>query len=215
MKKTFTLFAILILSLSAKAQWIDSLVVTPAMPDANDTLRIYAYLTFPQGNCEGVASGSVVGNNIYASTLHCMGAAMFICNDVDTLVFPPVAAGTYTMYFTLSSGYGIPNCTPGFQADDEDTLTFQVSTVLDVPTLPEVSARIFPNPASDNLSVQISAGTIEQVEIVNVIGETVMTVSPMQSTSEISTESLQSGIYFCRVIDSEGRVIVQQVEILH
>ncbi len=214
MKKLFTLLAILFFSFAAKAQWIDSMVVTPAMPDANDTLRIYVYLTFPQGNCEGVASGSVVGNNIYASTLHCMGAAMFICNDVDTLVFPPVTAGTYTMYFTLSSGYGIPNCTPGFQADDEDTLIFQVSTVLDVPTLPEVSARIFPNPASDNLSVQISAGTIEQVEIVNVIGVVVMTVAPMQSTSEISIATLENGVYFLRVLDSEGNMYQQLVEVL-
>jgi hypothetical protein len=215
MNRLFTLFTILFFSFSAKAQWIDSLVVTPAMPDANDTLRIYAYLTFPQGNCAGVAYGSVVGNDIYGSTLHCMGAAMFICNDVDTLVIPPVMAGTYTLYFTLSSGYGIPNCTPGFQADDEDTLTFQVSTVLDVPTLPEVSARIFPVPASDNLSIQISAGVIEQVEIVSVIGETVLTIAPNQSTSTISTESLQNGMYFCRLIDNEGRIFVQQVEILH
>lgn len=215
MKKTITLFAILFFSFAAKAQWIDSLVVTPAMPDANDTLRIYAYLTFPQGNCAGVAYGSVAGNAIYASTLHCMGAAMFICNDVDTLVIPPVTAGTYTLYFTLSSGYGIPNCTPGFQADDEDTLTFQVSTVLDVPTLPEVSARIFPNPASENLSVQISSGTIEQLQIINVIGEEVLSLAPMQPTSEISTELLQNGVYFCRLIDSNGRVFVQQVEIVH
>ena len=215
MNKLFTLFAILFFSFSAKAQWIDSLVVSPAFPDANDTVRIYAYLTFPQGNCEGVAYGSVAGNNIYASTLHCMGAAMFICNDVDTLVFPPLTAGTYTVYFTLSSGYGIPNCTPGFQADDEDTLMFQVSTVLDVPALPEASARIFPNPASDNLSVQISSGMIEQLQITNLIGEEVVSIAPMQSTSEISTESLENGVYFCRVIDSEGQIFVQQIEILH
>jgi hypothetical protein len=185
------------------------------MPDANDTLRIYAYLTFPQGNCEGVAFGSVVGNNIYGSTLHCMGMAMFICNDVDTLVIPPVTAGTYNLYFTLSSGYGIPNCTPGFQADDEDTLTFQVSTVLDISTLSEVGARIFPNPASDNLSVQISTGIVEQIQIVNVIGEEVLVFSPMQGISEISTAALQNGTYFCRVIDGEGRVFVQPIEILH
>ena len=215
MNKLFTLFAILFFSFSAKAQWIDSLVVSPAFPDANDTGRIYAYLTFPQGNCEGVAYGSVAGNNIYASTLHCMGAAMFICNDVDTLVFPPLTAGTYTVYFTLSSGYGIPNCTPGFQADDEDTLMFQVSTVLDVPAFPEISARIFPNPASANLSVQISSGMIEQLQITNLIGEEVVSIAPMQSTSEISTESLENGVYFCRVIDSEGQIFVQQIEILH
>jgi hypothetical protein len=214
MNKIFTLFAILFFSFAAKAQWIDSLVVSPAQPDANDTIRIYAYLTFPQGNCAGVAYGSLVGNDIYASTLHCMGAAMFICNDVDTLVFPPLTAGLYTTYFTLSSGYGIPNCTPGFQPDDEDTLQFQVSTVLGVPALPEVSARIFPNPASENLSVQLSAGIIEQIEIVNVIGETVITTAPMQLTDEISVESLQNGMYFCRVIDADGRVFVQQVEIL-
>lgn len=215
MKKILTLFAILVFSYGVKAQWIDSLVVSPAMPDANDTVRIYAYLTFPQGNCAGVAYGTVAGNSIYASTLHCMGAAMFICNDVDTLVFPPLTAGTYTVYFTLSSGYGIPNCTPGFQADDEDTLTFQVSTVMDISTQPEVSARIFPVPASGNMSVQISAGTIEQLQIINVIGEQVVNISPNQATSEISTVTLPNGVYYCRVIDSEGRIFVQQVEIMH
>lgn len=216
MKKTFTLFAILFFSFAAKAQWIDSLVVTPAMPDANDTLRIYAYLTFPQGSCADIGSATVVGNNIYGYSFHCMGMAMFVCNDVDTVVIPPVTAGTYMLTWTLDAGYGNPgNCTPGFQPYDYDTLIFQVTTVLDVPTTPEVSARIFPNPAADKLSVQISGGIIEQIQIVNVIGEEVISVAPMQSISEISTESLESGMYFCRVIDGEGRIFVQQVEILH
>jgi hypothetical protein len=216
MKKTFTLLAILFLSFSAKAQWIDSLVITPAVPDANDTLRIYAYLSFPQGNCADVGTATVAGNNIYGYSFHCMGMAMFMCYDVDTVVIPPLMAGTYTLTWTLDAGFGPQgNCTPGFQSYDNDTLIFQVQTVLDIPTLPKVSAGIFPNPASDNLSVQISAGVIEQLQMVNVMGESVLSAAPMQARSEISTESLPNGIYFCRIIDSEGRIFVQQVEILH
>lgn len=185
------------------------------MPDANDTLRIYAYLKFPQGGCADIGTATVAGNNIYGYSFHCMGMAMFICNDVDTVVIPPVTAGTYTLTWTLDAGFGNPgNCTPGFQPYDYDTLIFQVSTVLDIPTMPEVSTRIFPNPASNNLSIQISAGIIEQLQIVNIIGEEVLNIAPMQSTSEVSSESLQNGVYFCRVMDSEGRIFVQQVEIL-
>jgi len=216
MKKTFTLIALLFLSFSAKAQMIDSLVVTPAMPDANDTLRIYAYLSFPQGSCVDIGTANVAGNNIYGYSFHCMGMAMFICNDVDTVVIPPLAVGTYTLTWALDAGYGNPgNCTPGFQPYDFDTLIFQVSTVLDVPVLTEVEAKLFPNPASDNLSVQISEGIIEQIQLVNVIGEEVYSVNSMQSRSEIPTGSLADGMYFCRITDAQGRIFVQQVEIVH
>ena len=215
MKKIFTLLVFVLFSLTAKAQSIDSLIVTPLMPDANDTLRIYAFLSFPQGNCADVGNATVVGNTIYGNSFHCMGMGMFICYDVDTVVIPPVMAGTYTLYWSLDAGFGPQgNCSPGFQPYDVDTLVFQVATVLDIPEQPKVTSRIFPNPASDNLLVQISAGIIEQVQIINVLGQEVLNFSPQQTVFETSTESLQNGVYFCRITDAEGRVFEHQVEIL-
>ena len=160
MKHLFTLFAFLVLSFGARAQWIDSLVVVPAMPDANDTIRIYAYLSFPQGSCADVGQVVVMGNDIYGNGFHCMGNIMSICYDVDTLVIPPVGAGNYMLYFTLDAGFGPPgNCSPGFQPYDVDTLLIQVTTILDVPTVEAPTLTIYPVPAGDFVKIALPSAT--------------------------------------------------------
>tara|TARA_B110000046_G_scaffold129427_1_gene135907 strand:+ start:306 stop:734 length:429 start_codon:yes stop_codon:yes gene_type:complete len=71
-------------------------------------------------------SHSVLGNNIVASTQHCIGIAAAICNTTDTFKLNPLAVGTYTFDLTLSSGAGGPPCTAGIVADDNDVITFNV-----------------------------------------------------------------------------------------
>src|ERR1044072_1845149 len=114
MKKALLSLFLFVSALAVKAQEIDSIVVSPAMPDANDPITIYVYLSFPQGNCADVGTVSVAGNTIYGNGFHCMGNIMSMCYDVDTLQIAPLTAGNYTLYFSLDAGFGPPgNCSPG------------------------------------------------------------------------------------------------------
>jgi len=108
---------------------ISSLTISPVNPNNTDTVYIYAELLFTSSGCPlDMKSHSVLGNNIVASTQHCIGIAAAICNTTDTFKINPLAVGTYTFDLTLSSGAGGPPCTAGIVADDNDVITFNVVT---------------------------------------------------------------------------------------
>ena len=106
---------------------ISSLIVAPANPNNTDTVYIYAELLFTSSGCPlDFKSFNIVGNNILASTQHCIGIAAAICNTTDTFKLNPLLAGTYLFDLTLSSGGGEPPCTAGIVPDDNDIISFSV-----------------------------------------------------------------------------------------
>jgi len=112
---------------------ISSFTISPVNPNNTDTVYIYAELWFCCSNCSlDMKSHSVIGNNIVASTQHCLGMASAICNTTDTFKLNPLAPGTYTFDLTLSSGFGNSPCTPGISPDDIDVFTFNVVTSVDI-----------------------------------------------------------------------------------
>ena len=109
---------------------IISLTVFPTYPTETDTVYIYASLSFASSSCPlDVKSHSILGNNIVASTQHCLGMLTAICYNTDTFKINPLSTGTYTFDLTLSSGFGGPPCTPGIVPNDYDTITFYVSSL--------------------------------------------------------------------------------------
>ena len=108
---------------------IISLTISPTYPTNTDTVYVYAELAFTSSSCPlDIKSYSILGNNIVASTQHCLGMLTTICNTTDTFKLNPLAAGTYTFDLTLSSGFGGPPCTAGIVPDDNDVITFNVVT---------------------------------------------------------------------------------------
>ena len=109
---------------------ISSLTISPVNPNNTDTVYIYAELLFTSSDCSlDMKSHSVLGNNIVASTQHCLGMLTTICNTTDTFKLNPLAVGTYTFDLTLFSGFGGPPCMGGgIGPDDNDVITFNVVT---------------------------------------------------------------------------------------
>ena len=128
--KLFLLFICLpIIGLGQTFGSISSFTISPVNPNDTDTVYIYAELWFCCSNCSlEMKSHSVLGNNIVASTQHCLGMLSTICNTTDTFKLNPLAVGTYTFDLTLSSGFGGPPCTAGVLPDDNDVITFNVVT---------------------------------------------------------------------------------------
>ena len=112
---------------------IGSLTVSPIYPTETDTVYIYAELLFSSSNCPlDIKSYIISGNNIAASTQHCLGMLATICNTIDTFKINPLSVGSYTFDLTLSSGFGGPPCTPGIVPDDYDIITFNVSAFVGI-----------------------------------------------------------------------------------
>ena len=105
---------------------ISSFTISPVNPNNTDTVYIYAELSFIQTGCQlDVKSYNIVGNNILASSLHCIGMGAAFCYTTDTFKLNPLLAGNYLFDFTLSSGAG-PLCTAGILPDDNDVISFNV-----------------------------------------------------------------------------------------
>ena len=113
----------------ANVWFYSSLTISPLNPNNTDTVYVYAELLFASSGCLlDMKSHSVSGNNIVASTQHCLGMLTAICNTTDTFKLNPLAVGTYTFDLTLSSGLGPPPCTAGIISDDNYVFTFDVVT---------------------------------------------------------------------------------------
>ena len=106
---------------------IVSITVSPQTPSHTDTIYVYAELMFPYSDCAlQNKNHAVIGNEILASTLHCMGMLTAICNVTDTFKIDPLLlSGIYTFNLDLSSGFGTP-CTPGIVSDDQQIISFEV-----------------------------------------------------------------------------------------
>lgn len=81
----------------------------------------------------------------------------------------------------------------------------------DESTVEQIRLIVSPNPAGDNILVQLSGAISQkgQLEIFDISGKLCQAVSiPEKALSiEISTAELANGIYFCRLI-SAGRILI-------
>ena len=65
--------------------------------------------------------------------------------------------------------------------------------------------KIYPNPTSGVLNVQ--GESMKSVEVYNTIGQCVMTQEVNGDGIQLSTESLNNGIYFLRIQSNDGAVL--------
>ncbi len=92
--------------------------------------------------------------------------------------------------------------------NNSETTTIQVDNVVvdgtvGIGQVATSELSIFPNPAGKVLNVE-AGNNLTSVEILNVIGQTVMTVEPGTAATTINTESLNKGAYFVRTTDVNG-----------
>ncbi|MCO5252237.1 MAG: T9SS type A sorting domain-containing protein [Candidatus Kapabacteria bacterium] len=74
-------------------------------------------------------------------------------------------------------------------------LTFDPTSVND--RTDELQYNIFPNPASDYITIQTSEGL--EISILNLLGETVLSVNLESQSNRINVSSLAPGMYFIRI----------------
>lgn len=68
---------------------------------------------------------------------------------------------------------------------------------------------LYPNPATDQVNVVYSADdNIKTIAIYNIIGKVVKVYNPLDNSSaKLNIENIPSGIYFVRLIDTQGNVV--------
>ena len=102
-------------------------------------------------------------------------------------------------------GFGMN--TPAFFAMDDLNGTV-LSTGNNIALNQEVS--VYPNPAKNEIFVSTNAGTIDNVQIIDLRGGLVKNVSNSAYTTRVDVSDLESGIYFIRYTIS-GTIQTQRI----
>jgi len=81
---------------------------------------------------------------------------------------------------------------------------------IDAPETGQV--KVYPNPARDILQVD-AINQIKMIEIIDILGKTMLQIHPGNRTATLNVEHLHSGIYFVRVSTAEG-VITERLQVV-
>jgi hypothetical protein len=126
-----------------------------------------------------------------ATTYSWSPSATLSSNTGTTVTATPTTTTTYTVTGTVFEG-----CT--------NTQTF-VLTVEDCASINEqdaVAVELYPNPATEMVTIQANNLTIERIELLNNNGQLIRTLS--STTSTISISDLAAGSYFVRIAHANG-----------
>ena len=95
-------------------------------------------------------------------------------------------------------------------ASDTAVVYINVAGVTGLDEITYVAVKVYPNPFSSNVSIRSSA-TINQINLFDVTGTLVKTISTIESnTLELNTEELSPGIYFVRMNSVNG-ILVKKI----
>ena len=79
----------------------------------------------------------------------------------------------------------------------------EVTQALSISDYEAFSVSSFPNPVNDTWNVS-SADEISQINIYNILGENIKTVSPYMNTYSLDMSHFNSGIYLMKIVSSKG-----------
>jgi hypothetical protein len=159
--KKYLLFSLIcfcfLTTMNCQGQWIQQLWTNPSFLTTNTPVQLIAEVDFPSGDCiDKTLNVFQSGNSISADAIHCLGAALFICNDKDTFNLGLLPAGTYNFYYHVNAGMSPSPCTPGIAPGPSDSLTFVVNLAIGNIELEKEIFDLFPNPASSALQLKLN-----------------------------------------------------------
>jgi hypothetical protein len=127
--------------------------------------------------------------------------------NLDSILILPQDIGLTTLQFTIEDNLGCLSDTTItleiLPIDDPNCMVNDAEYLLE-----DNSWAIYPNPFNNNFTIKIADPLDRyQLEVYNALGQ--KTTSKIFSNEEnISTENWATGIYFIRIKDLEGRVLV-------
>ena len=114
-----------------------------------------------------------------------------------------LAAGTYTVEVTDSKGCATSN-----------VFTVPSLTGIGNVNADAVSVMIYPNPAQQIATVEISGAEMRRLDVYNILGQTVFTSETEQAKVNINTTDLSAGTYLVKIMVN-NTVITKHLQIVH
>lgn len=180
----------------------------------SDTIRVHwrvIYENLPQswenyaafGICDNVTcydTSVLTGSTLTSDTVGAGKMMPFkVQVDVSSSSVPPTTSGPIYISFELSEGTTI------------DTVTFAVNkwaTNVSRVNNTKEDISLYPNPAYNEVNVTFSKEMgIRNVAIYNLVGKQISNYRVSTNSAKLDIDKMPAGIYFLRLIDSNGRVV--------
>lgn len=114
----------------------------------------------------------------------------------------------FTMESSDANAFGI--LTPAYFCLDNFTVSIPITNVPAVSEAP--LAKVYPNPATAKLFVELQSGRKGQATVYNAAGYVVAVQEISQSKAEINTSSFANGIYMLKVTDEKGTATMRFIK---
>lgn len=218
-----TLFSVLLvlnlLASSAFSQEINWVEFIPENPGSLDSVNIVVSTTMGITGCQGVPSHAVEGNEIIASTLHCLtGGWTAFCTQIDTFTVNPLAPGEYVFHYTAYSVWGEEYPCEPEGPGNEISIPFMVTEATGISAFPEELVRVYPNPTVGQFEISGLPDSFlgGSLTIVNTNGSILREMEKIsQSTLNLDSRDWSAGIYSLIFRDSFGEVVLVKQLVKH
>lgn len=120
-----------------------------------------------------------------------------------------IPVGQYTLFSTKETPGGSVTTSKVIRNNciDLENLSKRGKTI---PFSKDLESKVYPNPTSN--SVKITSGlTIEEINIINVLGETILTKKASTKNLEIDVSNLNTGIYILKIKCLENQVYTEKI----
>jgi hypothetical protein len=168
--------------------------------DISDRLFITAK-TLPCGSMDTLDAPP--GYQAYSWRDSATFATVYGSSQTVVLSMPSSATMTYAVILTPYPGYGCP-----------DTLYTRVTVALPCPSLGVFSANagndmvtVSPNPAADELTIQLGSKWFDAVSVSNQVGTVVMEQPIKMAETKLNISSLAPGVYFATLKGPNGNEV--------
>lgn len=179
---------------------IENLGRDPENPTSIDYVSISAQVSDPEGRL-----GTVLIQWGYANNTLNYQVTMTNSTSNYTGTIPVQTTGT-TVYYRIKA-YDME----GNQAYG-DILSYTVSPASSIGDNTSASVRVYPNPFTDAINIEVDNSGKTNVMVMDIIGKIVYQTEFTDKTLPINTDSLKAGIYIIKVINNSKATVLRVVK---
>ncbi len=171
----------------------DSMEIIPAAPVAGDTVMLLTHVSFNAVDSRLTDYNVHISEDtIHVHTIYTTGNRNELFSSADTLELGTLDAGDYILCYYLSTDTSGPG---EYLATDTLIFTVDVATGLNISEIPINQIKIYPNPASETLSIDLTELTGVDIAIYSVTGTKISTIKDAYGILAIDISNLSRGAY--------------------
>ena len=155
----------------------------------------------------GTSEASALEVNINGGTTPGIVANQWVSVDVDITSLGGVVANNLTRSDVAQIGITTANLTNVWY----DNIYLHKNTLLSTSEFDVVDFKVYPNPTTNNWNIN-SKQDISTVQLFDVLGKEVLTLTPNSKNVTINSESLNTGLYFAKINSINGTKTIKLVK---